>query len=83
MFVGGTNPLADLVLGRPNPQGSRIRCYTGRSGGCNLQNAERDYNLLSQRKYIYARINPNPNSIANYKPYPNPKISQRERMESF
>ena len=49
--------------------------------GCNLQNSERDYSLLGQRKYIHARINPNP--IANHKPYPNPKITQRERMESF
>ena len=46
---------------------------------CRMLNAERDYSLLGHRKY--ARINPNP--IANHKPYPNPKITQRERMESF
>ena len=48
---------------------------------CRVLNAERDYSLLGQRKYIHARLNPNP--IANHKPYPNPKITQRARMESF
>ena len=39
---------------------------------CRMLNAEHDYSLLGQQKYIHARINPNP--IANHKPYPNPKI---------
>ena len=39
------------------------------------------YSLLGQRKYIHARINPNP--LANRHPYPNPKITLRERMKSF
>ena len=41
-----------------------------------MLNAERDYSLPDQRKYIYARMNPNSNPIANHKPYPNPKITQ-------
>ena len=48
---------------------------------CRMQNAERDNSLLGQRKYIHAGLSPNP--IANHKPYPNPKITQRVRMESF
>ena len=53
------------------------------NGGFNFQNAEseRNYSLLGQRKYIHARLNLNP--IANPKPFPNPKITQRVRMESF
>ena len=35
---------------------------------CRMVNAEVDYSLLDQRKYIHAKINPNP--IANNKPYP-------------
>ena len=46
-----------------------------------MLNAERDYSLLGQRKYIYARMNPNP--IANHKPYPNPKITHCAQMESL
>ena len=46
-----------------------------------MLNAERVCSLLGQRKYIHARINPNP--IANDKPYSNPKITQQERMENF
>ena len=46
-----------------------------------MRNAERDNSLLGQRKYIHARINPSPNPIANYKPYP--KVTQQERMKSF
>ena len=41
---------------------------------CRMLNAEHDYSLLGQQKYIHARINPNP--IANPKPYLNPKINQ-------
>ena len=48
-----------------------------------MLNAERDYSLLGQRKYIYARINPNTNPIANHKPYTTTKITQREGMKSF
>ena len=50
---------------------------------CRILNAERDYSLLGQRKYIYARINPNTNPIANHKPYTTTKITQREGMKSF
>ena len=46
-----------------------------------MRNAECDYSFLGQRKYIQARLNPNP--IANDKPYPNAKATQRVRMESF
>ena len=48
---------------------------------CRMLNAERDYSLLGQRNFIHARLNPNP--IANHKPYPNPKITQRARLKSF
>ena len=46
-----------------------------------MLNVECNYSLLGQRKYIHASLNPNP--ITNNKPYPKPKITQRERMESF
>ena len=46
-----------------------------------MLNAERDYSILGQRKYIHAKLNPNP--IANHKPHPNAKITQYSRMESF
>ena len=49
-----------------------------------MQNgAEQDYSLLGQRKYIRARINPNPNPIVNPKPYSNPKITPSARVECF
>ena len=46
-----------------------------------MQNAERDYSLLGQRKYIHARLNSNPIAHHN-KPYPNP-VTQGARMENF
>ena len=48
-----------------------------------MLNAELDYSLLTvgQRKYIHARLNPNP--IANHKHYPISKIAQCVQMESF
>ena len=46
-----------------------------------MLNAERDYSLLGQRKYIHASVNPIPNPMANPKPYPNRKITQRASME--
>ena len=53
------------------------------AGGCNLQNVERNYSLLGQRKYIHARLNPNPNPLANHKPYPNPKILNVREWKVF
>ena len=55
------------------------------NGGYNLQNAECRTRLqfLGQRKYIQARLKPNPNPIAKHKPYFNPKITHCSRRESF
>ena len=54
------------------------------SGGCNLKNAECRTQLQFTRS---AKVHPFKNKpkpyIVNHKPYPNPKITQRERMESF
>ena len=36
---------------------------------CGMLNAESDYSLQGQQKYIYVSLNPNP------KPYPKPEIT--------
>ena len=70
----------------PRPLANKIYIFPPAGVICKMQNAmlnvKRDYSLLGQRKYIHAKINPNPNSTANHKFYPNPKITQREQMES-